>query len=185
MSCPGWPDVVCSEGRSARSLLNEIAARAASFVTSEALQIRSAASRWRDRAGAALSCEERCAKVYAAHAALMEQPPAWALALQALADDGAIPETAAALAASPTVVVEPPEPGTAPSRSPSPARPPRPPRKRKAAKKKKPTRGRAKKPARRVGKKAGKAVRRRGRKPKRPAKKVRASRARPRRRRSR
>jgi hypothetical protein len=186
MPCPGWPDVTCTEGRTARDLLNEIVALAAASGAPGAVEVRASASRWRERRDATASCEELCAKVYAAHAAATEPSPAWTLALQALADDGAVPSSAAALSPAPTVVSEgtprvvPPE-----SRAASP-RPVRRPVKRRPAKKAAAARkNRASKPARRVATKRGKATRKRGGKPKARKPASNGSRSRPRKRRRR
>jgi hypothetical protein len=187
MPCPGWPDVTCSDGRTARDYLNEIVARAETSTAAHAPEVRAAAARWRARTDATMSCEEMCAKVYAAHAALSEPSPAWTLALQALADDGAVPARAAPLAAGPTVVSVPaPASATTPSRAASP-RATRPPAKRAAKtpskKKKKKAGGRASQPAKRQATTRSKATRQRGRKPKARKPASRGSRARPRKRR--
>jgi hypothetical protein len=179
MPCPGWPDVDCSGGRTARSFLNEVIARVEASQGSHATEVRDAAVALREREDVPGTCQELCARVYAAHAAAMESPPAWTLVLQALRDE-AVPAGAAALTSGPTVVVE----GT-PSRAPSPARPPRPPAKKKpvkAAAKKKAAKGRPRKPARRVATKRAKTTRKRGTaKPRTP--KANASRSRPKKRR--
>jgi hypothetical protein len=175
MRCPGWPDVDCSEGRTARDFLNEVIARADSLHGAGARDVRAAAAALRDRRDPRLGCEELCAKVYAAHAAVLESPPSWTLALQALSDPEAVPEAAAALTSGPTVVAE-----ATPSRARSP-RPPRPPAKRKAKPKAKASpKGRAKTPAKPVGSKAKASTRRR--ETARRRKKTRGSRSSPRKR---
>jgi hypothetical protein len=189
MPCPGWPDVQCF-GRTGRAFLEDVIARAQTSPDARARAAAAAAARIRDRSDSPLSCEDQCAKAYAAHAALQRDPPAWDLALSALEDPLGVPEAAASLSAAPTVVSAAP----AASRQASPARRPRPRKRakkkpmRKAAAGKRPA---AKKGGARAAKKGGaraakasKATRARGaRRSKKPTTKPQGSRSRPRRRR--
>jgi hypothetical protein len=133
MPCPGWPDVQCL-GRTGRQFLEDVILRARSAADPRAKDAAEAAARFRD-ARSPLSCEEQCAKAYAAHAAAQGDPPDWDAVLSALEDPLAVPAAAASLSSGPTVVSEP----AAASRSRSPARSParaRRPAKRAKAKKK-------------------------------------------------
>jgi hypothetical protein len=186
MPCPGWPDVSCL-GRSGRQFLEDVILRAQAAADPRARDASAAAARFRDRTDSPLSCEEQCAKAYAAHAAAQADPPDWTAVLSALEDPLAVPAAAAAFSSGPTVVSEDAPAG---SRASSSARVRRPAKRapRKKAKKA-PARAasaRKRRPAKRRGgaataAKRSKATRTRGKKPAARGKKAapRGSRSRP------